>query len=283
MAIGQVLGAMGNLAKGVGGAAGGAAQIGSNLQGTLGSSSASSYDRGISTSTSNSTSWDQSQSSSYGYSNSDAWSKADAWSKSNSYGEGVAGSESWNNSRTYGQAASAEDIQRAAEANAVQNDMWTKQAEYNAAEAQKARDFEAMMSNTAYQRAVADLLAAGLNPILAAGNMGASTPVGAMASSGLAVANKAQTFPESVSSGGSTSFENWFNTAKSASESKERSESKSRSENKSQSSSSGGSKSESKSKTLNNQSSKSESTTTNNIAETYKALAEGLKKLTGKK
>lgn len=53
---------------------------------------------------------------------------------------------------------------------------------FNAEEAVKNRNFTAYMSNTAHQREVDDLRAAGLNPLLSA-NAGASTPGGATASS----------------------------------------------------------------------------------------------------
>lgn len=52
---------------------------------------------------------------------------------------------------------------------------------FNASEAQKQRDYETMMSNTAYQRSVSDMESAGINPIMAASAGGAGSPAGAVA------------------------------------------------------------------------------------------------------
>lgn len=92
------------------------------------------------------------------------------------------------------QAAQANDFTQSnwEEAAAFNEKMWQKQADFNAEQAQIQRDWQERMSNTQYQRAMADMQKAGLNPILAYSQGGAGVPNGATASVGGAQMTSAQ-------------------------------------------------------------------------------------------
>lgn len=84
-----------------------------------------------------------------------------------------------------------EQKEQAGRANQLTADLQKEQQAFNSAEAQKSRDWQEKMSNTAHQRQVQDLKAAGLNPMISA-NSGASTPGGATATSGMGQGQQAQ-------------------------------------------------------------------------------------------
>lgn len=73
-----------------------------------------------------------------------------------------------------------------------------KTRDFNAQQAQLNRDYQTQMSNSAWQRGVSDMKAAGINPILAASQGGASSPSGATASGPSASGVSATVDPVSV-------------------------------------------------------------------------------------
>ncbi len=93
---------------------------------------------------------------------------------------------SWFNAENIAREDWVRDLQSQYNSYLMSMNQMSLQNRFNAVEAQKARDFEERLSNTAYRRAVEDMKAAGINPVIAYGSgaSGASTPSGSAASSG---------------------------------------------------------------------------------------------------
>ncbi len=93
---------------------------------------------------------------------------------------------SWFNAENIAREDWVRDMQSQYNSYLMSMSQMSAQNKFNAEEAQKARDFEERLSNTAYQRAVEDMKSAGINPVIAYGSgaSGASTPSGSAASSG---------------------------------------------------------------------------------------------------
>lgn len=165
MALTEILGTVLPIISGVAGIASSGAQIANAFKGVQGSGS----------------SWNQSANQSYGASASQGQSGVDysaaAGMNANLWNQALAGqsAQAQYNQKNLLMSMGANTLGSIMQG--VYNQISQNAAmNYNSAEAQKSRDWQEMMSNTSYQRAMADMKKAGLNPILAYTQGGASTP-----------------------------------------------------------------------------------------------------------
>lgn len=99
------------------------------------------------------------------------------------YGDTMFGSAAatdyWNSLHAVSSANNAYNAAQAAAQMKFQEQSAAKAMDFNARQAEITRNWQEMMSNTAYQRQVRDMVAAGLNPVLGVSNSGAAVPSGA--------------------------------------------------------------------------------------------------------
>lgn len=105
--------------------------------------------------------------------------------------------EGWLKETLFGEDSPKSPAGRQREENILQRDFASAEAlkdrDFQAEQAQIQRDFQQQMADTSYQRAVTDMQAAGINPMLAVSQGGAAMPGGAMPSGSTATGGGSST------------------------------------------------------------------------------------------